>query len=119
MIRINQIKTILKGTTCLSAMLLLTACGIPESLSSIGHPPEMTKIQNPVTQPGYRPVSMPMPIQEAQNSEPNSLWQARRQTFFKDQRAAKVGDILTITIAINDTANLQNATSRSATGGES
>jgi flagellar L-ring protein precursor FlgH len=117
MIRINA-TNILKGTTCLTALLLLTACGIQESLSMIGKPPEMSKIQNPVTQPGYKQVTMPMPVQEAQNNEPNSLWQAKRQTFFKDQRAAKVGDIVTVTIAINDTANLQNETARSQTGAE-
>lgn len=117
MIRINTIN-ILKGTTCGAAMLLLTACGIPESLSAIGHPPEMSKIQNPSAQPGYKPVDMPMPMQEAQNSQPNSLWQAKRQTFFKDTRAAKVGDIVTVTIAINDAAHMQNQTSRSKTGSE-
>jgi len=77
---------ILKSTTCGAALLLLTACGIPESISAIGHPPEMSKIQNPNSQPGYKPVDMPMPVQEATNSQPNSLWQSKRQTFFKDQR---------------------------------
>lgn len=117
MIRINTVN-ILKGTTCLTAVLLLSACGIPESLSAIGHPPEMSKIQNPAAQPGYKPVDMPMPAQEAQNNQPNSLWQAKRQTFFKDTRAAKVGDIVTVTIAINDAANMQNETNRSKTGSE-
>src|ERR1700729_2904566 len=101
MIRINTIN-ILKGTTCLTAVLLLAACGIPESLSEIGHPPEISKIQNPIAQPGYKPVTMPMPLQEARSTAPNSLWEAKRQTFFKDQRAAKIGDIVTVTIAIND-----------------
>jgi flagellar L-ring protein precursor FlgH len=117
MSRINIVNC-LKGTTCLTAMLLLTGCGIPENLSAIGHAPEMSKIQNPIVQPGYKPVTMPMPLQEARSTAPNSLWEAKRQTFFKDQRAAKVGDIVTVTIAINDTANLQNATARSKTGSE-
>jgi len=112
------ITNILKGTTCFTAMLLLAGCGIPESISAIGHPPEMSKIQNPLTQPGYRPISMPMPLEEAKSNSPNSLWEAKRQTFFKDQRAAKVGDIVTVTIAIADNANLQNQTARSKTGSE-
>jgi flagellar L-ring protein precursor FlgH len=115
--RLNKMN-ILKGTTGIAAMLLLSACGIPERLSEIGHPPEMSGIQNPTSTPGYRPVVMPMPTQEAQNTAPNSLWQASRQTFFKDQRAAKVGDIVTVNISINDTANLQNSTDRSRTGSE-
>ena len=117
MSRINKIN-FLKGTTCLAAALLLSGCGISENLAAIGHPPEMSRIQNPMSQPGYKPVSMPMPVQEARSRSPNSLWEVQRQTFFKDQRAAKVGDIVTITIAINDTATLQNATDRSKTGAE-
>ena len=113
---INKIK-LLKGTTCLTAILLLSGCGVAENLSEIGHPPQVSRIENPTAQPGYKPVSMPMPV-EVQNSEPNSLWQAKRQTFFKDQRAAKIGDIVTVTIAINDTANLQNSTDRSKAGSE-
>ncbi len=113
----NRITNILKGTTCLTAVLLLSACGIPENLAAIGKTPQVTKIENPTQMPGYKPVSMPM-AQEVVNSEPNSLWQAKRQTFFKDQRAAKIGDIVTVTISINDTANLQNETDRSKTGSE-
>jgi len=104
---------------CLTSLLALTACGgMTERLSSIGRAPEIAKIENPYTQPGYRPVSLPMPPQEEQNREPNSLWQASRQTFFKDQRAHKVGDILTIMIAINDTADMKNKTERSRAGEE-
>jgi flagellar L-ring protein precursor FlgH len=114
------ITTILKRTTALAtslaAMMLLSACGIPENLAAIGKTPEMSKIQNPLTQPGYKPVTMPMPNQEARTNAPNSLWEAKRQTFFKDQRAAKVGDIVTVTIAIADNASLDNETSRAKTG---
>lgn len=108
----------LTGTTSLAAMLMLSACGgIMDNISQVGKTPQVTKIENPVTQPGYRPLTMPAPP-EVVNTQPNSLWQAKRQTFFKDQRAAKVGDIVTVTIAINDTANLQNETDRSKSGTE-
>ncbi len=107
-----------KSAACLTAMLLLTGCGMQERLAAIGHPPEMTRIENPYAQPGYKPVSLPMPPQEAVNSQPNSLWQATRQTFFKDQRAHKVGDILTVMIDINDTADLKNKTERTRDGTE-
>ena len=89
-------KKFLKTATCMIALLTLTACaGMSERLSEIGKPPAMSQIENPYNQPGYKPVALPMPPQEALNTESNSLWQASRQTFFKDQRAHKVGDILT------------------------
>ena len=50
---------------------------------------------------------------EAQPASANSLWRSGARTFFHDQRAAKVGDILTVQIAINDSANLSNETNRS------
>ncbi|MBU6475115.1 MAG: flagellar basal body L-ring protein FlgH [Alphaproteobacteria bacterium] len=114
----SSYKKILKAGTCLAAALLLGGCGIGQQISEIGKTPQVTQITNPVMQPGYRPITMPMPQPVAANTSPNSLWQPQRQTFFKDQRAAKIGDIVTVTIAINDTADLQNETDRSKTGSE-
>ncbi len=42
----------------------------------------------------------------------NSIWRNGARTFFNDQRAAKVGDILTVLITIDDSAKLQNGTTR-------
>jgi len=102
-----------------AAVLSLTACaGINERMSRIGVPPPMDKIENPYKQKGYQPVSMPMPTVEAVNSHPNSLWEPARQTFFKDQRAHKVGDIVTILINISDQADMKNKTERTRTNDE-
>ena len=43
----------------------------------------------------------------------NSLWRAGARTFFGDQRARSVGDILTVNIDIDDRAQTQNSTQRS------
>lgn len=102
-----------------SAVMALTACaGMEERLSNIGQPPKMSKIENPYQASDYKSVSLPMPPQEALNTNPNSLWQSSRQTFFKDQRAHKVGDIVTVFVTISDEAKLDNKTERSRTGGE-
>ena len=102
-----------------SAMMMLTACGgMEERLSRVGVPPAMSKIQNPYSQPGYNPVTMPMPPQEAHTVHPNALWQTGSQTFFKDQRAHSVGDILTVLITIKDDAKLNNKTTRTRQGDE-
>lgn len=111
-------KKAVMAVSCM-AILSLTACeGMSERLSRVGKEPPMAKIENPYKQRGYQPVSMPMPPQELSNSQPNSLWEPARQTFFKDQRAHKVGDIVTVLIDINDQGNLTNETKTTRTNTE-
>lgn len=105
--------------TSIACLLSLSACeGISDRMSRIGKEPPMSAIQNPYNQKGYQPVSLPMPPQEVGNSAPNSLWQPARQTFFKDQRAHKVGDIVTVLINIDDEADMKNKTERTRQGAE-
>lgn len=106
--------TALLGALCLG----LPACGTMDKISNIGKPPAMTKIANPVTQENYQPVSLPMPAPEHVQQERNSLWASNRQTFFKDQRASNVGDIITVMIDIKDEATMDNKTERTRTGSE-
>jgi flagellar L-ring protein precursor FlgH len=73
----------------------------------------MTSIQDPTHAPGYIPVKMPMPPPSLAVQQPNSLWQTGARAFFRDQRASRVGDILTVLVTINDQAQLQNETTRS------
>ena len=92
---------------------VLTGCNALNRLAEIGGEPPMTTIQNPTKSPKYRPVTMPMPRAQPVAHQPNSLWRAGSRAFFKDQRAAHVGDILTVLIAIDDTAEITNKTTRS------
>ena len=48
-----------------------------------------------------------------------SLFRAGSSALFQDQRAARLGDILTIRINIQDKATVDNSTTRSRSGGES
>ena len=84
-----------------------------ERLGAIGEKPALSSIDNPTTQPGYKPVHMPMPVPQPASYSPNSLWRNGSRAFFKDQRAHQVGDILTITINLNDKATVANETQRS------
>ena len=93
----------------LVAPLLLAGCGALSDLSEVGRPPEMTPVSNPTQDAAWRPVSMPMPPPRSAPVEANSLWRAGSRAFFKDQRAAQVGDIVTVLVNIADTAALSNA----------
>jgi flagellar L-ring protein precursor FlgH len=89
-----------------------------DKVTTVGTPPPLSAIENPTKQPGYKPVRLPMPEPIAYVHQPNSLWRSGARAFFEDQRAARIGDILTINITIDDKAELENATSRSRTGNE-
>lgn len=103
----------------LATSTLLTACGSTmDRLSQVGQPPQMTQITNPQLKSDYQPVSMPMPAPQMVAKQPNSLWQSDSKTFFKDQRATQVGDILTVLVDIEDEADMKNKTQRSRSGKE-
>lgn len=107
-----------KSKILLTAMLLLQGCSGLERLSEVGSPPRMTRITDPTREPDWRPVSMPMPHVEPNIATVNSLWRPGSRAFFKDQRAAQVGDIVTVVVNIVDSAVLKNATTATRTGSQ-
>ena len=102
----------------IASILLLSACGAADRLANVGSAPSLSPIENPAEDGDYTRVSMPMPTIEKTKPEKNSLWGGERQTFFKDQRANDIGDILTVLIDIDDEAELENETERSRTSNE-
>lgn len=98
--------------------LSLAACGTAGRIAAIGSPPALTPIENPAADPDYLPVRMPMPAPQIAEGHANSLWQPGSRAFFRDQRAGGVGDILTVEIAIDDSASIDNQTQRSRSSSE-
>jgi flagellar L-ring protein precursor FlgH len=94
------------------------ACGAADRLAQIGRPPALSAIEDPTAQPGYRPVRLPMPAPEPVSYASNSLWRQGSRAFFKDQRAARIGDIMTVRVKVTDRAQLDNQTQRSRKAGE-
>lgn len=103
---------------CLLACVALSACGSLERLSEVGRPPEMSKSGDPTKDPNYRPMTMPMPKPEAAPNAANALWRQGSRAFFKDQRAAQVGDIVTVVVSMTDSAQLNNVTTLTRSGSE-
>ncbi len=105
------LKHSLKAATAIAIMVSLSACaGMNERLSRVNRPPPQS-FANPST--------IPMPAQNMEIKQGNSLWSSQRTTFFKDQRARTVGDILTVMVEIDDKAELENSTTRTRSGNES
>ena len=89
-----------------------------------------TSVQEAVRGPDLTPVGYPaalvpqnqqvLPLASAREPGPqpasaNSLWRTGARAFFIDQRAGRVGDILTVQIDIHDSAKTSNSTSASRT----
>ena len=121
----------------ITAASLVSGCGSVERLGRIGKAPKMTapeEIAMPggersIGNPGYRQgsvaaavASAPVPTGTVPVQAPAasaSLFRAGAGAFFSDQRATRMGDILTIKINIADKAEVGNNTSRVRTGSES
>lgn len=105
-------------TTKLLAVLIaataLTACSSKmDQISNIGKAPPLNEVSNPVEHVDYKPVTWPLPETQAPEQEyAGSLWQQGSRHFFRDQRAARVGDIVRVKIEIQDRAELDNETTR-------
>lgn len=102
----------------LALALGLTACGTADRLANVGRAPALSPIEDPTAMPGYKPVRMPMPDAEPAAFASNSLWRQGSRAFFKDQRAARVGDLVTVRVRVTDRAQFENQTRRSRQNGE-
>jgi flagellar L-ring protein precursor FlgH len=85
-----------------------------------GAPPRLRPVENPEALTGGDAQSMPTPAPVAYEAgAPNSLWRSGSRSFFNDQRASTIGDILTVSIEIDDSAQVSNSSDRSRSGSTS
>jgi flagellar L-ring protein FlgH len=105
-------KRLIRPALMLVMLGVLGGCQTLEKLAGVGQAPRLSAISDPTAQVGYQPVRMPMPAPEADSFASNSLFRSGSRGFFKDQRAYRVGDILTIEVVISDSAQIANQTER-------
>lgn len=83
-------------------------------------PPQLQAVADPgpLTGGQQQTIPAPAPVSYAPSSQA-SLWQAGSRSFFNDQRASRIGDILTVEIEIEDKAELTNTSSRTRSSSSS
>jgi flagellar L-ring protein precursor FlgH len=101
--------------TAVLAIAPLSAC---TTVSQAVHGPQLAPMGYPSALVGQDQVMSLASVREPAPTpaSPNSLWRSGARAFFIDQRAGRVGDILTVLITINDNAKTSNATAASRTG---
>jgi flagellar L-ring protein precursor FlgH len=102
-----------KRTLALTFSVALAGCSSFDRLEDVGKAPDLAPVTTPIAQANYQPHRIPMPAPTETIYQPNSLCASGSRSFFKDQRAGKIGDILTVTISIEDRAQVANTTARS------
>lgn len=102
------------------AALALSACDTADHFDRDPQPspivvdgqaiPEVARVQVPMPAVAMEPPR--------RGSAKASLFTARSQPLFSDQRADDIGDIVTVVISIDDRAQLRNSTDREREGGK-
>lgn len=99
----------------LFSLLFLTACA---RMDQVGRAPDFSPLEGSYQH--HAMYSTPMP----ENAEPDgptdasSLWTAGRSSLFGDRRATRSGDILTVVIEIDDSAEIKNTSGRTRSGSD-
>lgn len=107
---------------------LLSACGAAGRISNVGKAPRFTPQEEIETAAAERSIARPNIVDQIDPQSPSarpapqattaSLFRSGAGGLFRDQRAAAVGDIVTIRINVQDRASVDNTTSRSRSGSE-
>jgi flagellar L-ring protein FlgH len=96
-------------------LLSVAACG---RLDQVGRAPEFNPLEGSYQHSAM--YSTPLPEDAAPDTPTgaSSLWEAGQDALLSDRRASQPGDILTVVIEIDDSAQFSNTSDRSRSGNE-
>lgn len=98
------------------ALILHQAC---ERLEQVGRTPSLSASGNGSEVIAMTSSVLPEHAETSDEHDAASLWAAGRRSLLGDRRAQVRGDILTVLIEIDDSAQISNSTGRSRSGNES
>lgn len=98
---------------CLS--LAVAGCG---RAAHIGRPPELTSPRQTEEFMAMTNPPLDLPVDSGRPEASASLWAGTQSSLISDRRAAIRGDILTVTIQIDDRAEISNSSGRSRSARE-
>jgi flagellar L-ring protein precursor FlgH len=98
------------------AATVAVGCSSAKSVLDVGKEPTLSPVgsgikQPPLTPAAYSPAHPVVQPPQAPHYS-TSLWNSRGADLFRDRRARRLGDILTVTISIKDKATLDNRSKR-------
>ncbi|MEM5469225.1 flagellar basal body L-ring protein FlgH [Celeribacter marinus] len=106
----------MKPITASIAFVALCACS---PLEEVGRLPDFKPIQESSEASAMMNPGLPMHVEKTTPLDGASLWTASRQSLLGDRRAIERGDILTVVIEIDESAEISNNSSRGRSGSES
>jgi flagellar L-ring protein precursor FlgH len=95
--------------------LIISACG---RLDQVGRAPDFSPLATTYQHHALYSNPFPEETADAGPEADSSLWTSGRSSLFGDRRAVARGDILTVVIQIDDSAEISNNSGRSRTGSQ-
>ena len=99
-------------------LILLAATAGCERLENVGKAPAFSPIEGSDEYFAMAAAGLPQQGAGALAADRASLWSGSRTSLLGDRRAAERGDILTVVIEIDDSAEISNTTGRSRSSSE-
>lgn len=105
----------MRASRPLILLLCLVACG---RLDNVGKAPGFTPVEAGSEYSAMSTAAFPTGEEPAGGQGDASLWSGSRNSLLGDRRAGQRGDILTVVIEIDDSAQITNSSDRSRSGSE-
>jgi flagellar L-ring protein precursor FlgH len=98
------------------AALGLAGC---DRLGAVGQTPGLSPVDDSLEVRAMTTPGLPLSLEATRRADAASTWSGTRSSLLGDRRANLRGDILTVVIEIDDSAEISNSTSRARSGSES